>query len=288
MELAAINKNQLRDYASLFSRSVALEWFKLDFKNINLKILRYDSHMFSSNSTTYFDYLKYVYSILEKNYPNEYIYKNSFLNEWIIKELGNGNSKVFSEFKLNNAVADLVMFNSLSKVFEIKTELDSTKRLGNQLETYKSIFNEIYLIVPKSKLHLYLNYDISIGVISYCNKNEKKFILERKSELNIEVNHQILMNILHTSEYKNIVKQYHKEIPEMNSFNQFKICSSLISQIPSKILNELFINQLKNRGMKNYFSTKIYAPFHQLSLALQLGKKEQEILFQNLKTPINL
>ncbi len=288
MELAAINKNQLRDYASLFSRSVALEWFKLDFKNINLKILRYDSHMFSSNSTTYFDYLKYVYSILEKNYPNEYIYKNSFLNEWIIKELGNGNSKVFSEFKLNNAVADLVMFNGLSKVFEIKTELDSTKRLGNQLETYKSIFNEIYLIVPKSKLHLYLNYDISIGVISYCNKNEKKFILERKSELNIEVNHQILMNILHTNEYKNIVKQYHKEIPEMNSFNQFKICSSLISQIPSKILNELFINQLKNRGMKNYFSTKIYAPFHQLSLALQLGKKEQEILFQNLKTPINL
>jgi hypothetical protein len=135
---------------------------------------------------------------------------------------------------------------------------------------------------------LYLNYDISIGVISYCNKNEKKFILERKSELNIEVNHQILMNILHTNEYKNIVKQYHKEIPEMNSFNQFKICSSLISQIPSKILNELFINQLKNRGMKNYFSTKIYAPFHQLSLALQLGKKEQEILFQNLKTPINL
>lgn len=286
--MSVVSINQLRDYASLFSRGVALDWFHSDFTNINHKIERYDKNRFAKSTKTYLDYLKYAYQTIEQNYPTEYVYKNAFLNEWLIKELGEVNAKVFSEFRLGKTVADLVMFNGVSKVFEIKTAFDTVKRLDNQIESYKNIFNEIYLIVPQSKVEQYLAYEESIGIISFSNEREQKFELERKPVRNLNIEPRCLMNVLHTNEYKNIVKTYFQELPPMNSFNQFKICADLMAQIPVKTLNELFIKQLKNRGVENTFSSRTHLAFNQLSLALKLGKTERELLFQNLKTPIQL
>ncbi|MBK5210692.1 MAG: hypothetical protein JJE44_14515, partial [Flavobacteriaceae bacterium] len=108
------SQNQLRDYSSLFSRSEAQSWLRNDFSSIKHKINRYDGNWAKSKKATYIDYLKYVYSILESHYQNEYIFKNSFLNEWLIEEIGRNNSKVFNEYRVGNAVADLVMFNGNS------------------------------------------------------------------------------------------------------------------------------------------------------------------------------
>jgi len=180
-ENSSYSQNQLRDYSTLFSRSEALSWMKLDFKSINCKIKRYDEQWKQSKKATYFDYLRHIYNILEENYQNEYIFKNSFLNEWLIKEIGQSNSKVFSEYRVGNAVADLVMFNGSSKVFEIKTDLDTKNRLALQIENYKKAFNQIYLIIPETKIDTYRNYDGEIGLITFNNRRTDKFKLYRKA-----------------------------------------------------------------------------------------------------------
>lgn len=288
LQVKSLSSNQLRDYASLFSRSMALNWFNGDFANINVKIERYDKNRFSKSTKTYLDYLKYAYRAIEQNYPTEYVYKNAFLNEWLIKELGEANAKIFSEFRLGKAVADLVMFNGVSKVFEIKTALDSVLRLDNQIEQYNDIFNEIYLIVPDAKIEQYLKYENHIGIISFSNERVKRFELVRNPIRNMNIKPNSLMNVLHTKEYKNIVQCYFNELPPMNSFNQFKVCSDLIGQIPSEELNKLFIHELKNRGKEQNFSSRTHLAFNQLSLALKLGEKERALLFQNLNTPIQI
>ncbi len=281
------NQNQLRDYSSLFSRSVAELWIKSNFDSINYKIERYDSKWQNSSNATYLDYLKYVYQILEKNYQNEYIFKNSFLNEWLIKEIGHNNTKVFNEFRVGNAVADLVMFNGKSKVFEIKTEFDSSKRLNLQIENYSKAFNQIFLIVPESKLSIYSKFDKSIGLISF-NNNEKseKFTLQRDAITNDEIDSETIMKVLHTNEYKSIVKSFYGELPITTSFNQYNICNDLIKKIPNNELNKKFIEKMKNRYLENVLSNRYYKEFNQISLALKLNKKDREIMIKNLKSPI--
>ncbi len=280
--------NQLRDYASLFSRSMVLDWLKSDFSSINYKISRYDKSRFDDGSKTYLDYLNYAYRIIEKNYPNEYVYKNSFINEWLIKQLGQQNSKIYSEFRLGSTIADLVMFNGVSKVFEIKTEFDTVKRLDKQLESYKNVFNEVYLIVPYDKIDDYLGIDNSIGIISYLRGRQSNFVLEREAFRNFRINTQSLMNVLYSSEYKDIIQTYYKSLPIMNSFNQFKICSDLMQLIPIEDLNNLFVNKLKVRGEENIFSTKSHLAFNQLSLALKLNFEKQKLMFKNLNTTIKI
>ena len=86
------NSDQLRDYSSLFSRSSVKEWMNGDLSSIDYKIDRYDKNWHSNNKNRYIDYLKFVYGVLDTHYQNEYIVKNSFLNDWLIKELGESNS----------------------------------------------------------------------------------------------------------------------------------------------------------------------------------------------------
>lgn len=281
-----ISINQLRDYSSLFSRNAVTSWMKNDFQTINVKIQRYDKKWLNSNRGTYMDYIKYVYKVLESKYQNEYILKNSFLNEWLIKEIGHGNSQVFSEFRVGNAIADLVMFNGTSKAFEIKTEMDSPKRLNFQLENYRKAFNEIYLILPHLKVNQYQYCDKEIGIITFFPDAKEKFQIHRKSITNEIVDKDTIMKILHTREYKSMVREHHGLLPAMTSFNQFDVCRELLFDIPNNQLNSYFIKFMKARQRGNALSKRNYREFNQMSLAMKLSPDERKNLITRLKSPI--
>lgn len=280
------HNNQLRDYSSLFSRNEALSWIKMDFTSLNSKIERYDENWLKSKKATYLDYLKYVYSVLAMNYQNEYIFKNEFLNEWIISELGEDNSKIFSEFRVGNSVADLAMFNGFSKIFEIKTEFDSDIRLPLQLESYKKAFNQIYLIIPDTKLSFYKKYDETVGLITFNPKSDNSFTINRIASINLEIDPLTIMSVLHTNEYKSIVKKHFGYLPQMTSFSQFKTCSELIFKMPKNELNKLFIAEIKKRGVNEALSSRNYREFNQLFLALKMDRAKKNKMIDLLKTPL--
>jgi len=283
-----VSPNQLRDYSSLFSRSAVKEWMNGNLTSIDFKIKRYDENWYSKTKRTYIDYLKFVYSVLENQYQNEYILKNSFLNDWLIKELGESNSELYSEFRIGSAIADLVMFNGISRAFEIKTELDSDKRLNSQLDQYRKVFNEIFLIVPASKIEEYETYDSRIGIICFDILSPKRFQIVRSAGRNTHIDAETLMHIFHTSEYKEIVTHHYGQLPEVTSFNQFEVCKDLIAKIPQNELNRLFINKMKSRAGNYGLSARYYKEFNQLSLALHMNMKNRKELFSILKTPINV
>lgn len=280
--------NQLRDYSSLFSRGQVFSWLKMDFSSINYKIEKYDNKWLNSQNQTYLDYLKYVYSILADNYQNEYVFKNEFLNNWLIKQLGETNSQIFSEFRVGNSIADLVMFNGCSKIFEIKTELDSDSRLTLQLENYEKAFNQIFLIIPKSKIHIYEKQDASVGLITYDPSSKNLFSVYRNAILNLNIEASVIMSILHTNEYKSIVRGYYGYLPQMTSFNQFKVCSELIFKIPKEKLNRLFIEEMKKRSSSDALSYRYYKEFNQLFLALKMNHNSKREMIESLKTNIQI
>jgi len=284
----AYSLNQLRDYSSLFSRSEVEQWATGNFFSINKKIKRYDNNWVSFKNATYIGYLKHLYKILEQHYPNEYIFKNSFLNEWLIKEIGQSNSKVFNEFRVGNAVADLVMFNGHSKVFEIKSELDSDNRLQLQLENYHQAFNQVFIIVPENKLPTYLKYSENVGIITFNNLRPNKFELVREAALDLRINPEVIMNILRTAEYKSLVQSYYGMLPKMTSFNQYDLCKKLIKEIPLDELNHLFIQLMKRRAFKPQISNRNYTELNQINLSLKLNKKQKEKMILSLKSPLNM
>ncbi|PRB05271.1 hypothetical protein CQ046_05260 [Chryseobacterium sp. MYb7] len=277
--------NQLRDFSSLFTRKEVKRWFKDDFKAIDLKLERYNL-LEKYQGSNYLNVLKNTYKILGDNYPNEYILKNEFLNQWLKSEFGNQNSLIINEFRTGKAIADLAMFNGISKAFEIKTILDKEYRLSNQIQEYKKIFNELYIIIPKTQINKYINYDNCIGIISY-ELESKKFELQRKAIRNNEIDSDSLMEILHTKEYLEIILRFFGYLPEMSVFTQYETCKKLLFQIPNEELNLLFLDVIKKRKINNLFFNKINNEFNQICLSLNLSKVEKNKLIEKLKTNIN-
>jgi len=280
--MMTFTSSQLRDFSTLFSRSEVKRWLKGDFDSIKIKLERYNL-VEQNKGNSYLKILRNTYRILEKSYPNEYILKNEFLNKWLKNELGTNNSVIFNEFRIGKAIADLAMFNGVSKVFEIKTILDKEYRLSNQLLEYKKIFNEVYIIVPNVLLSKYSSYDNSVGIISY-DSGSKKFELIQKAERINDIDPNTLMEVLHTKEYLEISKVYFGQLPEMNSFNQFDICKELISKIPQNDLNYLFLTTMKKRSINNQFFNKVNSEFNQICLSLNFKKQERDNLINSLKT----
>lgn len=277
--------NQLRDYSSLFSRSEVNRWLKCDLSSVDLKIKRYDIK-FSESNKTYLSYLKHVYRVLEQFYPNEYVYKNELINKVLIQELSSCDSVVFNEFRLGKAIADLTIFNGISKVFEIKTTLDKNARLESQISEYHKLFNEIYLIVPDGKLESYWNLYPNIGIIAYEECNQE-FRVVKEATFKISIDIDILMRTLHTNEYIKLVEQYYGQKPIFTDFNKFDVCKRLIEKIPQNELNTLFIGIIKKRRIFNAFSTA-ERQLNQIFLSLNLSSDKQKKLLAHLKSKINI
>ncbi|BBI65824.1 hypothetical protein PKHYL_00150 [Psychrobacter sp. KH172YL61] len=92
------------------------------------------------------------------------------------------------------------------------------------------------------------------------------------------------MNVLHSKEYLNITYDYYDELPEINAFNQFEVCKSLISKIPYEKLNYSFIEAMKNRKVYNSFFNKVNNEFNQVCLSLNLKEEQRKDLINKLKT----
>jgi len=282
--------NRMRGYSSIFSSTYFLKLLlKDDYSFIDSKILQYDYHKIGNSINTYYDYIKYIYNELSKEYRNEYVYKNTFINELLIKSYGLKDTIAINEFRVGDSIADIVLFNGTSKAFEIKTELDSNKRLNGQLADYRKIFKESYVVTHEALIDKYLKEDDSVGIIALEeHSGSLKMVEIRPAKVNLEINPETVIRSIRTSEYKGIIKQYYGELPTMNSFNMFDICSDLLEQIPKEDLNKLFIEQLKKRKSNTIKIDSFFKELRQIGLAMNINDKMHQNLLVKLNKPIEI
>lgn len=240
---------QLHYYASLFSGNVVQRSLKYnDYSAIFECLHRYDSDLMS-RGLTYWDYFDYVYRILEKNYRNEYVYKNTLIKGYIVKEYSLKETKVFNEFRIGTSIADLAMFNGTSKAFEIKTELDNDKRLASQLGEYAKLMEEAYLVVSADLVDKYLpDIDPGVGIIAlYPQGRSLKIESRRDARKNSCVDIDVLMSSVRCDEYRWMVKTAYGSLPDVSDFEMFDACKDLLNRLSSIKLQRLFLDAVKKR-----------------------------------------
>lgn len=273
------------DYTALFSRSQAQAILKNDFKDVLPKVNR-NRKLRDFNGKSFFEFYRYAYAQLTSNYQNEYWVKNEILKELLIQESRRFNAHISSEFRIGNSKADLAVFNGHATAYEIKTAFDSPERLKTQLADYCKGFHKVYLVVPKSALSKYSSsLDEQTGIITY---QENQFEIAKDIESMNPIDKSVAMRSLRTSEYKRIVHLINGALPEMNSFNQFDICSSLIQEIPQKDFEMAYVQVLKERGENKALERGAYKEFNQLALALKWNHIEKKQFIRNLKQPIRI
>ena len=195
------------------------------------------------------EYLAWAYNTLLRHYPCEYVYKNEFLNRVVLKHRLGRDCVVVSEFKVAGAIADFAIFGEESCAFEIKTDLDSPKRLAEQLASYQTVFEKVSLVISMEDLGRYVPLlSPNIGLVGLlndpcgCNFEEIRPAVRTEAIDPVE-----LMKVLHTAEYERVVTSYCGTLPACCSFERYEACEKVLMEMPQDMLRQAFRDSVRRR-----------------------------------------
>lgn len=278
------NIERLRSYSTIFSSTAFLRLIEQnDFSFINKKVERFDVDKFKDKEKTYNQYLQYIYKALCDGYRCEYVYKNQIINDLLLKKYKLSNTIAINEFRVGNSIVDIAMFNGISRAFEIKTELDSDKRLNNQLLDYEKLFDECYIVTHESLVDKYLNQKDDTGIIVlHKEKNRLKLEEIRPAKRSNTIDCETLIKCLRTVEYKNIIESFYGKLPDVSSFKMFDTCLSMMKHIPVDELHILMMTEFKSRKIEKNVILSSPKELKHLCLSLNMNLTTYSILNERL------
>lgn len=101
---------------------------------------------------------RFINELLLKYYPSERIAKYALAN-WLKARP----DTVLFEMPVLDSRVDVCRINGSSYAYEIKTELDTLRRLGKQIHDYSNVFEYVNVVIPKE-----LYNDVLSDIPAYC------------------------------------------------------------------------------------------------------------------------
>ncbi len=146
----------------------------------------------NSDNLTFGKAISEIYHYMDCQYRNEYFFKNTILNQLLIKKHDIYNTAALTELPIGESKADFIMINGRGIVYEIKTDLDNLLRLQNQINDYYKVFSYVYVVAGKKQVKKVreLLQDQKVGIYelgesgnlirrkkAYCNRDIRIKIL---------------------------------------------------------------------------------------------------------------
>ena len=264
---------------SVFNKIVKDEELEI----IEKRASKYASYNSAVKLNTYHDFFEHLYVSMLKNYRSEFIYKNEIINKILLGRYSLNTATVLNEFRIGKSIADLVMLNGTSIVYEIKTEYDSPERLFSQINEYRKSFLNIVIVTHHSvsdKYEAFLSkHDLNnVGLLVLSNRNTltpKIKSTEDSSFLDITY----MFKCLRKDEYSRLIKKYFGYVPNVPNTKFFRECLELAKKIDKKEFHNLMFSYLKKRTInekKVVSSQEIPTFLKHISICSNFKKRDLE------------
>lgn len=213
------------------------------------KLKKYDSRLSIEPGSRVRDALENAYVYLGRNYRNEYVYKNTILNNILLGRHSVRTATMLNEFKVANSIADIVILNGSSTVYEIKTELDSPDKLQKQIQDYKKAFAKIYLVTHHSLSTKYLSLleGSTVGLLSLSDRFNLTPMKDAMEDYSCLCN-TTMLKMLRKEEYSEVIETYSGHLPDVSNIVFFSECLKIGNDIPSIDLYHMALQQLRRRS----------------------------------------
>ena len=191
-----------------------------------------------------------IYHFMDCEYRNEYYYKNTILNQLLIKKHDLYNTAALTELPIGDSKADFIMINGRGVVYEIKTDLDNLLRLENQIKDYYKVFSYVYVVVGNKQLSHVKEFlkDQKVGIYELTSSG--KLICRKKAFYNKEnLSYEAMFQVLRKAEFESILLKHFHKLPEVNSFQYYRECQKWLKHINIITLQKDVMKCLKARTL---------------------------------------
>ena len=205
---------------------------------------------FSKCVKRYIKAISEIYHFMDGEYRNEYFYKNTILNQLLIKIHDLYNTAALTELPIGDSKADFIMINGRGVVYEIKTDLDNLLRLDNQIKDYYKVFSYVYVVVGNKQLSHVKEFlkDQKVGIYELTASG--KLICRKKALCNKEnLSYEAMFQVLRKAEFESILLKHFHKLPEVNSFQYYRECQKWLERVNIITLQKDVIKCLKARTL---------------------------------------
>ncbi len=191
-----------------------------------------------------------IYHFMDCEYRNEYFYKNTILNQLLIKKHDLYNTAALTELPIGDSKADFIMINGRGVVYEIKTDLDNLLRLDNQIKDYYKVFSYVYVVVGNKQLSHVKEFLKNQKVGIYELTASGKLICRKKALCNKEnLSYEAMFQVLRKAEFESILLKHFHKLPEVNSFQYYRECQKWLERVNIITLQKDVMKCLKARTL---------------------------------------
>lgn len=191
-----------------------------------------------------------IYHFMDCEYRNEYYYKNTILNQLLIKKHDLYNTAALTELPIGDSKADFIMINGRGVVYEIKTDLDNLLRLENQIKDYYKVFSYVYVVVGNKQLSHVKDFLKVQKVGIYELTSSGKLICRKKAFYNKEnLSYEAMFQVLRKAEFESILLKHFHKLPEVNSFQYYRECQKWLKRVNIITLQKDVMKCLKARTL---------------------------------------
>lgn len=275
--------NFLKTISPVLSNSVFKRVVIDDYSTITKRAKKYISYNRNQEIVTYYDFFEHLYDAMIESYRNEFIYKNEIVNKILLGKYSLNTTTIFNEFRIGKSIADLVMLNGTSVVFEIKTEYDSPERLLTQISEYRKSFLNIIIVTHHSVVEKYksflLRYDLdNIGLLALTpRKTLTEVIKPTEDDRNLDISY--MFKCLRKDEYLKVIKKHFGFVPDVPNTKIFKECYRLSLEIDKLEFHNYMFHYLKKRSLnekKILSSTQIPTFLKHIAISSNFKKRDLE------------
>lgn len=199
---------------------------------------------------TVWAWLDQLYAVLVRAYRCEYVFKNSIVNRLLLGRHSPATTTMLFELTAVGRVADVVMLNGTSHVYEIKTDLDSLDRLDSQLDAYRQMFDRVHVVCSESKLSaVQARLPPWAGLLTLNNSQSLSVIREAQSSLE-SVRPASIFPTLHKHEYMAAVEKSCGPLGAIPTGRVYGVCLEKFQTLHPRTAHAHMVEQLKSRGIR--------------------------------------
>lgn len=269
----------------LFTHNTLLDFIESsnNVSLLNSIVIRYSIK--HDTDTTNQEIISEIYNYIDKNYRNEYYYKNTLLNKLIIGAHRLNTTTALTEVPIAKSKADFIMINGKAVVYEIKTELDTFERLNSQIADYYKAFDHVCVVTSESQLtslQTFLPTDSPVGIYIITSKGTIRHIKEPET-YSENINKEQIFKVLNKPEYESIIRSIYHSLPDVTPINYYQVCKEKVCDIPIVELYPLFLKELKRRNqIKLIDFSKVPYSLRFLAYFSKCNKSQYEMLIKHL------
>ena len=200
-----------------------------------------------SASCTLSETINKTYSILRREgNRTDYVYRNAIIDKVVIGRHSINTATPIQEFRVGSSLADLVVLNGTSTVYEIKSERDTLRRLARQIENYSKVFERTYVVTSASKLYS-LEHDLPehVGIITLSRDYTLQTV--REATTNWELIDTIAISRTMTiPEACAVLKRLNTPVPDVPNMLIRRAIDHAFKRLDARSCSQAFTSTLKS------------------------------------------